>query len=458
VRIAFGGWSDGSSSNPRQIKVGGNITLSAKFITQYLLTAESPLSNVSGAGWYDSGSTATVSTEPEVDHWNGTRHVFTGWTGNLQTSNSSVSILMDSSKHVKANYKKQYQVYFNTAGLPNGTTIELNVNGSSRNITMPGNYSAWFDSGATVSFAVQILKIQAGSLTYSLESWHDSDWSNIASPLIIDGPYTLTANFNREKAASRIFCNSRQNMKVQGEPVVISGSIEPGHQDAVVKLYYSLDGDSWIKLAEVPTDPEGKYSYEWNSAPPGTMYVKADWSGDFDHKGASSTSSSFATSLSVSLFRSWVHSFSEYVQKTLRYSESFKFLLYPLDFAIDLCNIIFSAFAEAQVLSALLAITTASLILGLIYITPILFIIMMIATRGRASRLKLVMLVPLSILWALSLVGFLVVEIGVLQSYAKIAVAGFILTTIVLSGSLFSSAAARIVGGLNSQNIEFHQD
>jgi len=450
VRAAFSGWSDGSTSNPRQINVGSNITLTAKFITQYLLAVKSPFSNVSGAGWYDSGSAASVSIEPEVDHWNGTRHVFTGWTGDLQTSNSSLSILMDSPKHIEANYKKQYQICFDAAGLPNGTIIELNVNGAVHNVTLPEKYSMWFDSGATVSFTVRILKIEAGSSTYSLESWHDSDWSNIASPLNVNKPHTLTANFIREKAASRISCDVQQDTKVQGEPAVISGSIEPGHQDAVVKLYYSLDGDSWSQLAEVQTDSEGKYSYRWDSTPPGTVYVKAYWLGDFDHKEASSTPSSFATSLSVALFRNWVHSLGERIQKSLRYSESFKFLLYPLDFATDLCNVVFSAFKEAQALSAALAITTASAILGMIYLAPILFLLMIVATRGRTSHLKFIFLIPLTILWALSLVGFLIAETGMFQSFAKIAVASFILITIILSGSLFSSAAARIVGGVRS--------
>ncbi len=450
VRIAFGGWSDGSTSNPRQVDISRNITLTAKFVTQYLLTADSPFSNVSGAGWYDSGSTAYISIEPEVDHWNGTRHVFTDWTGDLQTSNTSLSVLMDSPKHVKANYKKQYQVHFNAAGLPNGTVIELNVNGISLNTTVPDGYSTWFDSGATVSFSIRILKIEAGSLAYSLEGWYGSDRSSIVSPLIVDKPHTLTANFNYEKAESRIFSNIKQDTKVQGEPVIISGSIEPKHQDAVVKLYYSLDGDSWSELAEVRTDSEGKYWYEWDSAPPGTVYVKAYWSGDFDHKESSSASLSFATSLSIALFRDWGHSISEYAQKSLHYSESFNFLLYPLSFATDLCNTIFSAFMEAQILSAALAITAASLILGLVYFAPVLLVLIMLATRGRTSRLKLAFLIPLSVLWVLSLVGFLVAETGMLQSFAKIAVAGFILMTIVLSGSVFSSAAARIIGGLRS--------
>lgn len=449
VRIAFGGWNDGSTSNPRQINVGGDLTLNAKFVTQYLLTAESPFTNVSGEGWYDTGSTAYISVEHEIDYWNGTRHVFTGWTGDLQSSNSSLSILMDNPKLVKANYKKQYQVRFNADGLPNGTVIEFNVNGALRNLTIPDSYSAWFDSGATVSFAVKILKIEAGSLMFGLESWHDSDWSIITSPLIVDKPHTLTASFNREKAASKIFCNIRQNMKVQGEPVVISGSIEPAHQDAIVKLYYSLDGRSWTQLTEVRTDSEGKYSYEWDSAPPGTVYLKADWSGDFDHKEAFSASLSFATSLSIALFRNWVHSTGEYVQRGLRY-ESFKFLLYPLSFAIDICNTIFSAFMEAQILSAVLAITVASLILGLAYLAPVLLLLMILATRGRTSRLKLAFLIPLSVLWALSLIGFLVAETGMFQSFAKIAVAGFIIMTIVLSGSIFSSAAGRIIGGLRT--------
>jgi len=450
VRIGFGGWNDGSTSNPRQINIGGNITLIAKFVTQYLLTAYSPFSNVSGSGWYDAGSKASISIEPEVNHWNGTRDVFTGWTGDLQTSNSSLSILMDSPKHVEANFKKQYQVYFDAAGLPNGTIMELNVNGASYNVTVPDSYSAWFDSGATVSFALRILKIEVGSLTYSLESWHDSDWSNIASPLVVDRPHKLTANFIHEKATSKIFSNIQQSTKVQGEPVVISGIIEPKHQDAVVKLYYSLDGDTWTQLAEVRTDSEGKYSYEWNSSPAGTVYVKAYWPGDFDHKESSSASSSFATSLSIAFFRNWVHGLSDYVQKSLRHSESLKFLIYPFDFATSLCNMVFSAFNEAQILSAVLAITAASLILGLIYLAPILFLLMIVATRGKASRLNLVFLIPLAILWALSLVGFLIAEAGMFQSFAKIAVASFILVTILLSGSLFSSAAARIVSGLRS--------
>jgi uncharacterized repeat protein (TIGR02543 family) len=82
---------------------------SAKFKVQYYLTVRSPYNNAEGEGWYDAGSTAPLAvTHTLVDCRNGTRRVFTGWTGDLKTSSSSASILMDSPKTVTACWKTQY--------------------------------------------------------------------------------------------------------------------------------------------------------------------------------------------------------------------------------------------------------------------------------------------------------------------------------------------------------------
>jgi hypothetical protein len=104
TRLVFTSWNDGDTLVSRAISQGGEYT--AKYERQYQLTIESAYGVRKGEGWYDSGSTATISvTSPE-----GTiiRRVFTGWSGDFTGNAAVASLVMDAPKAIKAGWCTDY--------------------------------------------------------------------------------------------------------------------------------------------------------------------------------------------------------------------------------------------------------------------------------------------------------------------------------------------------------------
>ncbi|RLG09096.1 MAG: hypothetical protein DRN64_04325, partial [Thaumarchaeota archaeon] len=111
TRYGFLRWSDGVEEPFRTLTVTGDLELVALYTVQYFLLVTSHYGDVKGGGWYDSGSRAEVSmTQTQVDHGNDTRHVFIGWSGDVISNESSISIMMDSPHSITANWKTQYHL------------------------------------------------------------------------------------------------------------------------------------------------------------------------------------------------------------------------------------------------------------------------------------------------------------------------------------------------------------
>ena len=108
-RLVFIGWGDGVASNPRQIVIDQNTTLSASYRTEYLLNVQSPDGLTAGGGWYEEGSQATFAAVPNytASSWFGVftkSYTFSGWIGDSNATETSSSILMDGPKTVTATW------------------------------------------------------------------------------------------------------------------------------------------------------------------------------------------------------------------------------------------------------------------------------------------------------------------------------------------------------------------
>jgi hypothetical protein len=110
--LRFTGWSDGINDTNLSIDLTSDYSLSAIYVTQYMLTLSanetvvSFLTPTSGAGWYDSGSTATFSTANQNFPF-----VFDGWydeSGNLITSSPTGTIVMDAPHTLEARSHPNY--------------------------------------------------------------------------------------------------------------------------------------------------------------------------------------------------------------------------------------------------------------------------------------------------------------------------------------------------------------
>ncbi|MBL7167007.1 MAG: caspase family protein [Dehalococcoidales bacterium] len=104
TRLVFVSWDDGYESVSRTISRGGEYRV--EYRTQYRLTIESTYGDPKGEGWYDSGSTATVSVTPSQGIV--IRRVFAGWSGDLVGAQPAGRLTMDGPKAVTANWHTDY--------------------------------------------------------------------------------------------------------------------------------------------------------------------------------------------------------------------------------------------------------------------------------------------------------------------------------------------------------------
>jgi hypothetical protein len=143
--------------------VNGPITISGTYQTQYYLTVNTNPTEVltlnpaavSGQGWYNSGSTATVDAVQNVDKVAGdSRYDFRSWTGATPTGvGNQATVLMDGPKTATANYQLQYKITFAQSGVGSDfadTVVIIDTTNYGRD-----SVSFWWDSGSSHSFAFQ---------------------------------------------------------------------------------------------------------------------------------------------------------------------------------------------------------------------------------------------------------------------------------------------------------------
>jgi hypothetical protein len=183
----------------------GSIT--ANYKTQYYLTlATSPsgINSPSGAGWYDAGTNATISTNAFVDIVSGSsRYRFNGWTtANMaeigDATRSPTTVLMDGPKTVTADYVVQYFVSINQSGVgPDFTSTIVVVDGVSYNYSsLP--YQSWWDNGTTHTFAYQSpLVVTAYAKQYNWTGTTGLSTSQAGS-ITITTSGTLTGNYETQ--------------------------------------------------------------------------------------------------------------------------------------------------------------------------------------------------------------------------------------------------------------------
>jgi len=114
VRQIFDRWSDGVRSNPRIVNLYNDVTLTALYRTEYLLSVNSEYGNPTGEGWYDQNSTAWFAVLPEVrDATFGvlvTKNLFDRWEGDWSGRGPIASIHMSSPKRVHALWRRELEL------------------------------------------------------------------------------------------------------------------------------------------------------------------------------------------------------------------------------------------------------------------------------------------------------------------------------------------------------------
>ncbi len=112
TRMQFRRWSGSSTSSSASITIAVDSPkrLTAEWMRQYMLTIRSEYGIEKNETWQDQGARALVFIDPTVDQRNLTRRIVTGWSGDAQSTNQRLEVLIDKPKTVRAEWKTQYFV------------------------------------------------------------------------------------------------------------------------------------------------------------------------------------------------------------------------------------------------------------------------------------------------------------------------------------------------------------
>jgi hypothetical protein len=117
-RALFRSWNGTDHENPKTLLVNNDLSLTADYQDEFRLDVVSGVAQVSGTGWYDSGTIANFSAPLLVPQEGiaglvGIRWKFTGWSGDIESKDHSESLVMDRPHRIVANWVTDYtQVYF----------------------------------------------------------------------------------------------------------------------------------------------------------------------------------------------------------------------------------------------------------------------------------------------------------------------------------------------------------
>ena len=179
TRHYFTGWSGDYSgvAASASILMDAPQTVTAKWRHEYLLSLTSAYGTLTGAGWYDEGTTASFSVTPYIELPD-TKHYFTGWSGDFTGTSSSASLLMSDPKVVGANWRHEYLLTLNSEyGEPTG--------------------DGWYKEGETASVSVE--PVQGVIIRQIFTGWSgDLSDTEADSSVSMGSPRVVTANWRTD--------------------------------------------------------------------------------------------------------------------------------------------------------------------------------------------------------------------------------------------------------------------
>ncbi len=155
-------------------------TVVATWDTQYYLSIDSSYGQPVGEGWHYKGDTAGVSTQQIVDQGNMTRRLFSSWAGDLQSTQTSASIRMDSPKKAVAEWRTQY--YLTVASAYGAAKGE-----------------GWYDRGARGAFTVEAELDHGNQTRRVLLGWRgDINTNSPSGSILVTEPKRVSAEWKTQ--------------------------------------------------------------------------------------------------------------------------------------------------------------------------------------------------------------------------------------------------------------------
>jgi len=157
--------------------------ISIDWKNQFYLDVNSKYSKVEGSGFYDEGDVVVASIDSEMQSTGiaGTRLIFDGWHGDINSDGINVQVTMDGPKLLEGVWKKQFQLTVNSEyGIPSGT--------------------GWYNEGEVATFGTNIPRDPAGLWQQNtFQGWSgDIETQSNTGSILMNGPKTITAKWNTD--------------------------------------------------------------------------------------------------------------------------------------------------------------------------------------------------------------------------------------------------------------------
>ena len=179
TQYLFSSWSGDVVSGALSVTVTMDApkTVNANWQTQYMLTLNSARGAVTGAGWYNDGTVATMTVQTPQAGGTGTRYRFTTWSGDVNSVLTTATVTMNSPKVVTANWATQFLLTLNSA--------HGGVSGA-----------GWYDQGMRVTIFATTPQSGGAGTRYDFSGWTGDNTSPAPSIIVtMDAPRTLLANW-----------------------------------------------------------------------------------------------------------------------------------------------------------------------------------------------------------------------------------------------------------------------
>ena len=194
TRRTFEGWrGDFAASAPNgALTMDGPKKVEAVWKVEYKVKVESPYGQPTGSGWYQEGETAEIAVASMVDHGNGTRHVFQAWRGDVESVEPSIQLKVDRPKHLWAEWSTMYLLTLAVKGVPPSDKLNITVNGQPLTVNASKPLQMWVPAGETVTLnATKTIPAKYGY--YMLDRWENATGTPVESVLTVDNPITVNA-------------------------------------------------------------------------------------------------------------------------------------------------------------------------------------------------------------------------------------------------------------------------
>lgn len=201
------------------INVQADHVITFNWQEQYYVKVLSSDGSTTGTGWYNRGTTATVSvTSNTIVADSSTRQIFAGWTGGATgTDTTSEPITIDGPKTVTATWKIQYRVTYAASG----NALQVNI-----------PPSEWVDSGFSATGTFPTSTINSAGNTRGVLISDDR-------PLAINKPLTITGVYQTQYLVTFL---------QQGVEPDASGTIVTVFNDS--KTYQQIPNGVWVNAGD----------------------------------------------------------------------------------------------------------------------------------------------------------------------------------------------------------------